>query len=875
MKAARRQDSALKCNSSKGLRALGFLFLAAGLAWGEWGARGQTVDVSHEWARRLGAASITSREWATGVAVGEDGTVVTVGRSTTETMIMGPSPTPVQGFVAFLPPDGNPANGWLRTFNDVSGGPVGQTYPNAVAVASPAVEPARHAFVGGRFANDVDFGSGIVLQGDSSGDAFLAMVDRDAQQTRWVTVYSGTGEQEVFGVAAGPACNLGTGTAGSPVRPVLCRAEADIVVVAGSFTNEIAYPGATTVSSLGGTDAFVAVVRARADGASPAGEHLFDVTIRGAGDERITAVAIDPADHGVLITGYFSGTDVDFNPVEGAGGPVFPLSYSGGTDIFVARYAITGITPPGGSVAVPGLQLDWLFTTGRSGDDSGAGVGVDVFGYAYATGWVRHAGGTRDLWLGKIEQPPDNMPNATTDSEWSYVYAGDGDEAGLSLAVDGLDRVLVSGQFGQPGAGSLCLDFDPGAGVDQHCTAGGLDLFVTRLRPDGAYDWTFAIGGPTFDEVGAAIDVDPVLTTRIAHAGWFGYPGAPSGYQVDFDPGAGEWLLTCTGSGDGFVSSLVPTIPEGVRFEVPLLIDNSASIEDEPDYVEMMDAFETLLADPLVVPQNGTVAMNAVWFGISSDPAEGVAQLMPWTVMDDVTAPLFARRLSNHPRPPAFSTWMDEGLNRAVASLESSPIGEETYSTVLMIADGGNSSDPFFTDIEGARDDALGIVGGNPPDPMLAKVDQIAALAVRQPPGPGEVQIDRDYVLNHVIGSVTVFDWPDPEGNLGIAAQTPNDPAGGPPYGFTDPLFANILERILMRATVCPSDYDRNGVVDPIEDLEKFAIDSFNGFQNPGNPAFFYADWNFNQVYDGHISGGRDEKKFNTGFQVPGSCGAP
>jgi hypothetical protein len=638
-------------------------------------------------------------------------------------------------------------------------------------------------------------------------------------------------------------------------RVYTCRFGAPFVAAGGYFTDSIEFAPGVSETSAGGEDAFIVLL-------TEGGAFEKHVRIGAGGHERITAVAVDPFDQGILVTGYYSGTDVNFDPLADPGQEVYPPAYEGGTDVFVARYYLK----PGGTEQFFDIRLDWLFVMGTSGDDSGAGVGVDVLGHAYATGWVRDGGGERDLWIARIPEPPDNLPNATTAAEWSYVYEGSGDEAGLSLAVDGLDRVLVSGQFGQSGAGSRCLDFDPGAGVDQHCTAGGLDLFVTRLRPDGAYDWTFAIGGATFDEVGAAIDVDPVLTTRIAHAGWFGYPGAPSGYQVDFDPGPGEWLLTCTGSGDGFVSSLVPTIAEGVGFEVSLLVDNSASIDTDPEYAIMMEALDALLADPLVVPQNGSVAMNGVWFSVDLG-GQATAQLMPWTVLDGTTAPLFARRLANHPRPApngVLGTNMADGVSHSVASIQSSPVLNETYSTVLMIADGGNTEGE--QEIEDARDDALGIVGGNPPDPMLAKVDQIAAFAVRQPPGPGEVQIDRNYALSHVIGSVTVFDWPDPEGNLGIAAETPNDPAGGPPYGFTDPLFATILERTLMRSTVCPADYDRNGTVDQ-NDFLFFQTDSFNMVE--------YADWNFDGTFDGHIQmpePGRDRKKFLAGQAVPGAC---
>ena len=58
-----------------------------------------------------------------------------------------------------------------------------------------------------------------------------------------------------------------------------------------------------------------------------------------------------------------------------------------------------------------------------------------------------------------------------------------------SSAVDDFGNVYVVGGY-KPSA-----DFDPGAGVTNHTSAGGHDFFVLALDLDGDFIWANAIGG--------------------------------------------------------------------------------------------------------------------------------------------------------------------------------------------------------------------------------------------------------------------------------------------------------------------------------------------------------------------------------------------
>ncbi len=506
--------------------------------------------------------------------------------------------------------------------------------------------------------------------------------------------------------------------------------------------------------------------------------------------------------------------------------------------------------------------LDWLFTTGTSGNDAGAAVGVDIAGHVYATGWKVGQAATRDLWVCKIEQPLGSFceGHETTTCAWTgaaggLLYSGTGDDAGLGLVVDGIDRVYITGQFANT------IDFDPStAASDNQTSAGGLDLFVTRLvhptetipNSPVQYDGTFRIGS-TYDEVGTAIAIEGLRSLRLAHVGWFGAPNSPNGYTVDFDPGSGTANKSGNGNADAFVNSFVPTIPTDVKAALSIVFDGSESTE--PDHVPMLQPLRDHIHDATfsypfvrpIVPRDATVALSACWFGHIFESPEGGPipylptgktgdQILPWTVIRPNSAQVFARRLRNQPRyrvqEPRQA--MSDGFRAALASQYGDGISA-CYNSVMVVADGGHfpvyaEGPPLFwgniynpdeanriAQIRDARDDLMAAFN---PAPDTVEVNQINGIAVQGDPLQGGW--NRAYLWNNVVESdadVTGTNPPQPYG-LGLGVETVLDPFF---LQFTHASYATGVRQVLARSVRCPADLNRDGAIDSF-DLEAFTV---------------------------------------------------
>src|SRR5674476_671097 len=117
---------------------------------------------------------------------------------------------------------------------------------------------------------------------------------------------------------------------------------------------------------------------------------------------------------------------------------------------------------------------------------------------------------------------------------WAKNMGGASDDYVNSIAVDASGNVYTTGYF----LGTV--DFDPGAGTYNLTSAGGYDIFISKLDASGNFVWAKNMGGAS-DDRGTSIAVDAsgnVYTT-----------GSFRG-TADFDPGAGTYNLTSAGSGD-------------------------------------------------------------------------------------------------------------------------------------------------------------------------------------------------------------------------------------------------------------------------------------------------------------------------------------
>lgn len=195
------------------------------------------------------------------------------------------------------------------------------------------------------------------------------------------------------------------------------------------------------------------------------------------------------ASKNVYVTGYFQGT-VDFNP----GPAVSNLTSAGGYDAFISKFDQFG-------------NFIWVKRIGAAGGDTGHGIIVDAAGNLYVSGYftgtvdfnpnaavnnlVSNTAASNDAYILKL--------NSNGDYVWAQRMGGPSSEYSFNLALDPLGNVLLTGYIG-PGVATF-------PGVASLTSAGGIDGFVAKLTPAGAFTWAKRIGS-TGTDYSWAVDTD-------------------------------------------------------------------------------------------------------------------------------------------------------------------------------------------------------------------------------------------------------------------------------------------------------------------------------------------------------------------------------
>jgi hypothetical protein len=188
----------------------------------------------------------------------------------------------------------------------------------------------------------------------------------------------------------------------------------------------------------------------------------------------------------------------------------------------------------------------WAKRLGGVGTDIGNAVFVDAAGNVHTTGYFRGtadfdpgvgtinltSAGNQDIFISKL------------DSSGSFVWAkslgGGNYDIGNAVFVDAAGNVHTTGYF------SGTADFDPGVGTVNLTSAGGDDVFVSKLNSSGSFVWAKSFGSSSTDTANAVF-VD--ASGNVYTTGYF------SG-TADFDPGVGTSSLTRAGESDVFVLKL-------------------------------------------------------------------------------------------------------------------------------------------------------------------------------------------------------------------------------------------------------------------------------------------------------------------------------
>ncbi|QKG51374.1 hypothetical protein [Hymenobacter sp. BRD67] len=330
------------------------------------------------------------------------------------------------------------------------------------------------------------------------------------------------GKSDLFVAKLSPAGSwewaIAAGSSGSDQGAGIALDASGAIFVTGSFSNQVTL-GATTLTSQGATDVFVAQI-------GTDGQWLWATSAGGPGLDLARALATTGTG-ALVVAGQFAATAA-FGPKT--------LTSNGISDAFVAS-----LTPAGG--------WQWATAAGSEGNDEARALAVSGKGDIYVTGYFSalvafgattlRGRGLNDAFVGKL--------SSTGQWQWATAATGTNTAYGKGLAADPAGGVFVTGSFSGDaffGPIHLCGDNDDG--------------FVGRLSANGRWDWVKSISSPFLESiVGIALDKKGKLYV----AGTFSDQIKAGGFQlvshghtdafVGYLSRAGNWLgLTAAGGAD-------------------------------------------------------------------------------------------------------------------------------------------------------------------------------------------------------------------------------------------------------------------------------------------------------------------------------------
>ena len=388
----------------------------------------------------------------------------------------------------------DPNGNWLWA---VKAGGIGNEIGNDIAV-----DGAGNAYVTGFFKGTATFGT-HTLTASGEEDIFIAKLDTSGNWL-WAVKAGGTGDELGYGIALD-----GSGNAW----------------VTGMFEGTATF-GSQTLTSRGDSDIFAAKL-------DTSGNWIWAVRAGGTNLDMGLDIAVDIAGNAWVTGNYIS----------------------------LASFGSHTLTELGGFVAKLDPNGNWLWAV-RAGHD-GRGVVIDTvagLGAAYVVGEFEStatfgsqtltSSGMRDVYVAKLN------PNGNW--LWAVKAGGTGDERGYGIAVDGVGKAYVIGEFRNTAT----------FGVHVLTSSGEWDIFAAKLDSFGNWLWAVEAGG-TFNDYGYGIAVDGIgnayLTGKIEGTTTFG-----------------THILTANGFGDVYVAKISyidedapPKAPENVHIT---LSENSALI---------------------------------------------------------------------------------------------------------------------------------------------------------------------------------------------------------------------------------------------------------------------------------------------------------
>jgi hypothetical protein len=376
---------------------------------------------------------------------------------------------------------------------------------------SLCIDASGNVYTTGYFSATADFNPGIGTSNLTSAgqqDVFIIKLDASGNFV-WAKMIGGTNDDRGYGIALDASGNI---------------------LTAGSFYSTADFDPGTGVLNLvsaGQSDIFVLKLNS-------SGNFMWAKVMGGADTEGASSIAVDAAEN-VYTTGSFQGgTAADFDP--GAG--VFNLT-SSLSGVFISKLDASG-------------NFVWATAMAEAGG-VGTSIFIDVYSNVFTTGYFS---ATTDFAPGPsvVNLTPTGFYDvfvSKLSSSGYYIWAknmgGNGADFGHAVTADAFGNVYTTGDF----QGGTNADFDPGTGVFNFTSAGGGEIFISKLDPSGNFVWAKAMSGSNYED-GRGIVIDG--STNVYITGRYAQ-------TVDFNPGTAVSNLTSAGVNDAFVHKMSQNSP--------------------------------------------------------------------------------------------------------------------------------------------------------------------------------------------------------------------------------------------------------------------------------------------------------------------------
>jgi hypothetical protein len=195
----------------------------------------------------------------------------------------------------------------------------------------------------------------------------------------------------------------------------------------------------------------------------------------------------------------------------------------------------------------------WTRRMGGTGYENATAICTDPNGNIYVAGTFEETVNFEEDWSGTETKTSEGLTdifvtkiNADGSYAWTHRIGDAGDDGAEAICTDSNGNVYVTGSFT---SSSFFFDEDWGGNEDYNYkgSAGGYDVFITKINANGSYGWTHRIGLMNNDG-GTGVCTDSSGNVYVT-----GYYGFTYNFALDW---ADSDVKTCIGAIDAFITKI-------------------------------------------------------------------------------------------------------------------------------------------------------------------------------------------------------------------------------------------------------------------------------------------------------------------------------